>query len=164
MLRHLDGDVLRENAKPFFGYSDNTNLLIYLWNLGIVGYHGAAVMVELGRGGRMNPLTEASLRAALFTHDEFELTAAETYNDVDRPWDESGYLESEPAMLARQRTWTWHGPQTVVTGPAWGGCLEILDFSSGRAATCSTRRSTPEPSSSSRPPRSCRRQRTSIAC
>jgi putative thioredoxin len=24
--------------------------------------------------------------------------------------------------------WTWHGPATVVSGPAWGGCLEILDF------------------------------------
>jgi muramoyltetrapeptide carboxypeptidase LdcA involved in peptidoglycan recycling len=127
VLRHLDADLLRDNAKPFFGWSDNTNLLIYLWNLGLVSYHGAAVMVELGRGGRMNPLTEASLRAALFTHDEFELTAAEAYNDVDRSWEDVANLESEPAMFPASG-WTWHGPATVVSGPAWGGCLEILDF------------------------------------
>jgi muramoyltetrapeptide carboxypeptidase LdcA involved in peptidoglycan recycling len=127
VLRHLDGDLLRENAKPFFGFSDNTNLLLYLWNLGIVSYHGAAVMVQLGRGGRMHPLTEASLRAALFTHDEFQLTAVDTYTDVDRPWDVPSHLESEPPMLPGTG-WTWHGPDTRVSGPAWGGCLEILDF------------------------------------
>jgi muramoyltetrapeptide carboxypeptidase LdcA involved in peptidoglycan recycling len=24
--------------------------------------------------------------------------------------------------------WSWHGPSAVVTGPAWGGSLEIVDF------------------------------------
>jgi len=24
--------------------------------------------------------------------------------------------------------WSWHGPRAKVTGPAWGGCLEIIDF------------------------------------
>lgn len=127
VLRHLDADLLRDNPKPFFGFSDNTNLLIYLWNLGIVSYHGAVVMVQLGRGGRMNPLTEASLRAALFARDEFELTAAESYNDIDRPWEDVSNLESEPAMFPASG-WTWHGSERVVSGPSWGGCLEIVDF------------------------------------
>jgi muramoyltetrapeptide carboxypeptidase LdcA involved in peptidoglycan recycling len=127
VLRHLDADLLRDNPKPFFGFSDNTNLLVYLWNLGVVSYHGAAVMVQLGRGGRMNALTEASLRAALFTRDEFELTAAESYNDIDRPWEDVSNLESEPAMFPASG-WAWHGPGRVVSGPAWGGCLEIVDF------------------------------------
>jgi muramoyltetrapeptide carboxypeptidase LdcA involved in peptidoglycan recycling len=127
VLRHLDADLLRERPLPFVGFSDNTNLHIFLWNLGLVSYHGAAVMVELARGGRMNPLTAASLRAALFTHDEFELTPAEEYNDVDRSWEDVSNLESEPAMLPASG-WTWHGPETVASGPAWGGCLEIIDF------------------------------------
>ena len=55
VLRHLDPEVFRANPKPFFGYSDNTNLLLYLWNLGIVGYHGGSVMVQFGRPGSMNP-------------------------------------------------------------------------------------------------------------
>jgi muramoyltetrapeptide carboxypeptidase LdcA involved in peptidoglycan recycling len=33
VLRHLDPAVLAGNAKPFFGYSDNTNLHLFLWNL-----------------------------------------------------------------------------------------------------------------------------------
>src|ERR671920_836668 len=24
--------------------------------------------------------------------------------------------------------WTWHGPARVVTGPTWGGCLEVLQW------------------------------------
>ena len=33
VLRHLDPEVLAANPKPFFGYSDNTNLHLFLWNL-----------------------------------------------------------------------------------------------------------------------------------
>lgn len=24
--------------------------------------------------------------------------------------------------------WSWHGPELRVSGPAWGGSLEIVDF------------------------------------
>lgn len=48
VLPLLDRELIRANPKPFFGYSDNTNLLAHLWNTGIVGYHGASVMGELG--------------------------------------------------------------------------------------------------------------------
>ena len=24
--------------------------------------------------------------------------------------------------------WSWHGPAATVTGPSWGGCLEIVDM------------------------------------
>src|SRR6266545_4610842 len=64
VLKYLDPDLLRANPKPFFGYSDNTNLLNYLHHLGLTSYHGGAVMVQFGRGGAMHPDSEASLRAA----------------------------------------------------------------------------------------------------
>ncbi len=31
VIPHLDDDVIRRNPEPFFGYSDNTNLLAHLW-------------------------------------------------------------------------------------------------------------------------------------
>ena len=55
VLRHLDPELIRANPKPFFGYSDNTNLLNYLWPR-LVGYHGGSVMVHFGRGGRLHPV------------------------------------------------------------------------------------------------------------
>ena len=34
--------VVRGDPKPFFGYSDNTNLLNYLCTLGLPAFHGGA--------------------------------------------------------------------------------------------------------------------------
>ncbi|HSK90149.1 MAG TPA: S66 peptidase family protein [Euzebyales bacterium] len=127
VLRHLDPDVLRANPKPFFGYSDNTNLLHYLWNLGIVSYHGGAVMVQWGRPGVMQPETRASLERAMFTNGEYELPMPAASTDEDRDWASPDALEEEPTLQPAP-PWSWHGPVTTVSGPAWGGCLEIVDF------------------------------------
>jgi hypothetical protein len=130
VLKHLDADLLRANPKPFFGYSDNTNLLNYLHNLGIVGYHGGSVMVQFGRGGAMHPDSEASLRAALFTKGEFDLTPATGWTDIGRDWAEPGSLDGEPP-LKPGTGWQWYGPDRIVEGALWGGCLEIVDWQRG---------------------------------
>lgn len=127
VLRHLDGELLRNNPKPFFGYSDNTNLLNYLFNLGIVGYHGGAVMVQLGRGGAMHPATADALRAALFTSGEYELRDAGEYTDIGRDWADPASLDSAPPMHPSEG-WEWHHTGEVVEGIAWGGNLEILSW------------------------------------
>lgn len=125
VLPLLDRELIRANPKPFFGYSDNTNLLAHLWNTGIVGYHGASVMGELGRPGAMDPLTAESVRAALFTSGEYELRPAERWRDVDRDWADPATFASEPGT--RPGTgWTWVNADRVVEGRSWGGCLEIL--------------------------------------
>ncbi|MEU5296163.1 S66 family peptidase [Streptomyces umbrinus] len=125
VLPLLDRELIRANPKPFFGYSDNTNLLAHLWNTGIVGYHGASVMGELGRPGAMDPLTAESVRAALFTSGEYELRPAERWRDVDRDWADPATFASEPET--RPGTgWTWVNADRVVEGRSWGGCLEIL--------------------------------------
>ncbi|MGI5143909.1 S66 family peptidase [Streptomyces sp. CA-106110] len=127
VLPHLDHSLLRANPKPFFGYSDNTNLLLFLRNLGIVGYHGGSVMVELGRPGAMHPMTEDSLRSALFTSGEYELTSSSTYGDVSRPWEDPHTFESEPEMEPADG-WSWHNGDRVVEGISWGGNLEIISW------------------------------------
>lgn len=100
VLPLLDRELLRAHPKPFFGWSDNTNLLAYLHNTGIVGYHGASVMCELGRPGAMHPWTADSLRAALFTSGPYELRPAERWNDVDRDWADPATFEAEPGRCA----------------------------------------------------------------
>jgi muramoyltetrapeptide carboxypeptidase LdcA involved in peptidoglycan recycling len=127
VLAHLHGDVIAANPKPFVGYSDNTNLVVFLWNLGIVSYHGGAVMVQFGRPGSMHPLTRESLRRALFTHGTYTLSPSDDFLDEERSWDDPASFEAEPAM-APAEGWSWHAPAVAVTGPAWGGSLEIVDF------------------------------------
>lgn len=57
VLPLLDPDVVTADPKPFAGYSDNTNLLNWLWNLGLASYHGGSTMVHLGRGGGPHPVS-----------------------------------------------------------------------------------------------------------
>ncbi|MEV7339821.1 S66 peptidase family protein [Streptomyces sp. NPDC093544] len=125
VLPLLDRELIRANPKPFFGYSDNTCFLAYLWNAGIVGYHGGSVMCELGRPGAMDPLTAESLRAALFTSGPYDLRPADRFGEVNSPWDDPATFDSEPPTEPGDG-WTWHRPDRVVEGRSWGGNVEIL--------------------------------------
>ncbi|MFJ8577002.1 S66 peptidase family protein [Micromonospora sp. NPDC093277] len=124
---HLDDEVLRANPKPYYGYSDNTNILNHLYRLGMVAYHGGSVLVHLGRPGKPHPLTFDSLRAALFTSGWYDLSPAAEWGDQPNDWRDPATLADEPAMLPGEG-WRWHGPATVVQGRTWGGCLEILHW------------------------------------
>ncbi|QYX80889.1 S66 family peptidase [Streptomyces akebiae] len=127
VLPLLDRELLRANPKPFFGMSDNSNLLAFLYNTGIVGYHGGTVMTSLGRSGAMAPLTADSLRAALFTSGPYELRPTERFNDVNRDWADPATFDAEPETVPGAG-WTWVNPNRVVEGRSWGGCLEILGW------------------------------------
>ncbi|GAA0410504.1 S66 peptidase family protein [Streptomyces luteireticuli] len=127
VLPHLDRELLRTHPKPFLGYSDNTNLLLLLRNLGIVGYHGGCAMVQFGRPGALHPMTADSLRAALFTSGPYELAPATASGDVERPWDAPRTFASEPAMEPAGG-WSWHRADRVVEGPGWGGEVEVLSW------------------------------------
>ena len=124
----LDDDLLRDNPKPFFGYSDNTNLLNHLYGLGLVGYHGGSVMVHLGRAGRLHPAHEQSLRAALFSTDQwYELVAPSEWGDEPIIWTEPERFGEQPPMVASEG-WQWRNPDAVVQAPMWGGNLEIISW------------------------------------
>ncbi|MFB6393951.1 S66 peptidase family protein [Polymorphospora lycopeni] len=127
VVPHLDDAVLRANPKPFFGYSDNTNLLNHLFGLGIVSYHGGSVLVHLGRPGALHPQSAESLRAALFTSGWYDLTPADSWTDEPADWADPANLDRDPPMFPGTG-WHWQGPATVVEGPVWGGNLEILHW------------------------------------
>ncbi|MFC9328082.1 S66 peptidase family protein [Kitasatospora sp. NPDC057015] len=127
VLPHLDDELIRANPKPFFGYSDNTNLLSHLWNLGIVGYHGGCVMVEFGRPGAMAGPTADSLRAALFTSGPYELRPAGTWTDRGGRWEDPRTFDAEPEATPGEG-WFWHRADKVVEGVSWGGNLEVLGW------------------------------------
>lgn len=127
VLRFLDPAVLQANPKAFFGYSDNTNLLVYLWNLGIIGFYGGSTMVHLARPGRLHPTTLESMRRALFEPGAIQLSPAAEMTDENPSWEDPAALDVELPMRPGSG-WTWAGERRAVTGPSWGGCLEILDL------------------------------------
>src|SRR5256714_7619851 len=86
VLPFLAPAAVAANPKPFVGYSDNTNLLYWLWNLGIAGYHGGSTMVHLGRGAGLHPVSLGSLRAALLTGGDVELHPVDEFSDEEISW------------------------------------------------------------------------------
>lgn len=126
VIPHLDAKLVAANPKPFFGYSDNTNLLNWLWGLGVPGYHGGSTQVHLGAGPGIDPVHLASLRAALFDGGQLGITEPGISEDFGPDWLSpealTDYGDREPT-----EPWTWAGPERTAEGRTWGGCFEVID-------------------------------------
>jgi muramoyltetrapeptide carboxypeptidase LdcA involved in peptidoglycan recycling len=127
VLRHLDPKPFIADPKPFFGYSDNTNLLNWLWTHGVAAYHGMSTMVHLARGAGLQPAVVDSLRAALFTGGDLKIRPVELFSDEELSWTDPASL-TQSAAAYPSPGWFWHQPDRVVTAPTWGGDLEILHW------------------------------------
>lgn len=127
VIPHLNASLIAADPKPFLGYSDNTNLLNWLWTNGIAGYYGGSTQVHLGPGPRVDPVHELSLRAALLTGDRLELTEPGESEDFGHEWNDPRALtefgEREPT-----EPWDWSGPERSITGRTWGGCIEVMQW------------------------------------
>ncbi len=124
LIKHLDLQVFLDNPKPFFGYSDNTHFVNYLWNLGIPAYYGGAVMTQFAMQTAMHDMTVKYLKHALFDDGEFELVSAEFYNDEGLDWADQKNLDKQRKMEPNDG-WFWDG-NIDVEGILWGGCIESL--------------------------------------
>jgi muramoyltetrapeptide carboxypeptidase LdcA involved in peptidoglycan recycling len=126
ILRHLDPALAQADPKPFLGYSDNTNLLNWLWFHGLAGCHGGATSVHVGPGPAIDEPHLESLRAALFGGD-VEIRPLERSRDGGIRWEDPRSLTDAPDDLPAE-PWTWSGPARSVTAPTWGGNLEIVHW------------------------------------
>ncbi|MGF6823117.1 muramoyltetrapeptide carboxypeptidase LdcA involved in peptidoglycan recycling [Microbacterium sp. ZKA21] len=126
VIPHLDAALAQADPKPFIGYSDNTNILNWLWGLGIAGYYGGSTAVHLGPGPSVDEIHARSLRAALLDGGEIEITEPGESEDVGRRWEDPRALTEFGDRTATE-SWTWAGPPVRVEGRTWGGCLEVLD-------------------------------------
>ncbi|PSQ44172.1 LD-carboxypeptidase [Halobacteriales archaeon SW_7_68_16] len=125
VLDRLDTDVLAANPTRFFGFSDNTNIALALWNEGIVSYHGGMVMTQWAQPGAMFDHTERYLRRALFEDELGDVEPAPAFSD--EPADFDGPTLDEPRGREDNPGHGWAGADETVAGRVWGGCLEILD-------------------------------------
>lgn len=124
LLKYLDKNVLLNNPKPFFGFSDNTHLGNYLWNLGIPSYYGGCILTQFAFEQGMQELTLEYLKHAMFDSGEFELKRSEEYNDETNDWSSKDSLKN-PRKMEPNENWHWDGNQDA-EGVLWGGCLESM--------------------------------------
>jgi muramoyltetrapeptide carboxypeptidase LdcA involved in peptidoglycan recycling len=127
VIPHLDPALVRADPKPFLGYSDNTNLLSWLWSHGVTAFHGGSTQVHVGAGPALDDVHLRSLRAALFDGGRLEITEPGEAEDYGVDWQSPAALTSY-GVRERTEPWTWAGPERVVTGPTWGGCIEVIQW------------------------------------
>lgn len=127
VIPHLDREAVLADPKPFLGYSDNTSLLNWLWSAGIAGFYGGSTQVNLGPGPRVHDIHLRSLRAALLGGDPIELTDLGESEDFGTDWGDPRAL-TETGEREPTEGFAWAGPARRVTGPTWGGCLEVVDW------------------------------------
>jgi muramoyltetrapeptide carboxypeptidase LdcA involved in peptidoglycan recycling len=127
VIPHLDPEAVRADPKPFVGYSDNTNLLSWLWSHGVAGFYGGSTQVHLGPGPAVDPVHAASLRAALLTGERLLITDPGESEDIGKKWEDPAAL-TEYGTRERTEPWVWAGPRRRVTGRTWGGCVEVLQW------------------------------------
>lgn len=127
VVPHLDAGLVVRDPKPFLGYSDNSNILNWLWTNGVPGYYGGSTQIHLGPGPGVDAIHLQSLRAALLTGERIELSEPGESEDIGREWNDpralSEFGEREPT-----EPWTWAGPARSVTGRTWGGCAEVVQW------------------------------------
>jgi len=127
VVPHLDVDLVVADPKPFLGYSDNTNVLNWLWTHGVAGFYGGSTQVHLGPGPRVDPVHELSLRAALLTGERLEVVEPGESEDIGHDWNDPRALR-EFGDRGPTEPWSWSGPARRVTGRTWGGCIEVVQW------------------------------------
>lgn len=136
VLPHLDKQVIANNYKPFFGYSDATNLHLFffdIWNRNecsqCITFYGGAVMCQFAMQGGMHEFTVQSLQQAIRRERNVKLQPHEEGVILDY------YNWMDPANLARQQPFEKIGiwdfvnnsdASEKVSGWLFGGCVEVL--------------------------------------
>lgn len=124
-IKNLPAEPFIKNPKPFFGYSDNTHFMNFLWLNGIPSYYGSTLFTQFAMQKRMDEYTVMYLNKALFKEGGVEIQASKIYNDIGLSWDDSENLEKE-RIYETNEGWFWDGKRNA-EGITWGGCLESVD-------------------------------------
>jgi muramoyltetrapeptide carboxypeptidase LdcA involved in peptidoglycan recycling len=134
VLPYLDRQIIRTNPKILMGYSDTTTLLSFAQTLGLVTFHGPAVMAGLAQLRALPPAFAAHLRDIVFAAPStYTYRPYGAYIERYLDWHDPGNaglvepLRADPDGLRRLQ-----GDHRA-EGRLFGGCIEVLEFLKGTA-------------------------------
>lgn len=124
MLKYLEPQRLENNPTRFYGLSDNTNLHVYLNQLGLQSFYGGQFVSDLMAEGELGEYTFSYLEKAFFSDSLGRIQASEKCSDefidigADKIVDNRERFESPGWEF-----WNFSDP---VSGVVFGGCFEII--------------------------------------
>ena len=124
-IKNLPKEPFIKNPKPFFGYSDNSHFVNYLWLNGIPSFYGGSLFTEFAMQSQMDEFTVKYLKYAFFEEGEFELEASTEFNDIGLSWNDESLLNQRRRYQPNDG-WSWDGSKNAES-ITWGGCVESID-------------------------------------
>ena len=124
-IKNLPKGPFIKNPKPFFGHSDNTHFMNFLWLNKIPSFYGGTLFTQFARQNKMDDFTVKYLNTALFENKTVEIEPSKVYNDIDLDWNDPKNLTLSRVMEPNLG-WIWDGNNNA-KGISWGGCLESID-------------------------------------
>lgn len=134
-IKNLPTEPFIQNPKPYFGYSDNTHFMNFLWLNGIPSYYGGSIFTQFAMQNKMDQFTVNYLQKALFEESaEVELGVSPVFNDVGLQWNDPETINQTREYEPNEEGWVWDvagdkqvEAQLEARGITWGGCLESID-------------------------------------
>jgi len=124
-IKNLPNKSFIYNPKPFFGYSDNTHFINYLWFCGVPSFYGGHLFTEFAMQKEMDEFTIEYLKHAFFDDGLFELKSSPIFNDIGLNWNDELTL-NQKRRYQDNDGWYWDGANNG-EGITWGGCVESVD-------------------------------------
>lgn len=124
-IKNLPSAPFANNPKPFFGYSDNTHFMNFLWQNGVPSFYGGALFTQFAMQTKMDDFTVEYLKKAFFEEGEFEIQPSKVFNDIGLDWGDVENLNKK-RVYEPSEGWLWGG-EASAEGITWGGCLESID-------------------------------------
>lgn len=128
VLPYLDSQIIKNNPKIFMGYSDTTTILVYMNLLGLVSFHGPAIMAGFSQIASLPARFKEHLCEILFNSDaEYEYKAYSVFCDGYPDWSISSSV-GKTNSLNSDDGWHFLNGSGIAQGQLFGGCLEVLEF------------------------------------
>ncbi|WP_235001747.1 S66 family peptidase [Arcanobacterium ihumii] len=127
VIPHLDPSSIQADPKPIFGYSDNTNLLNWLWMNGVSSFYGGSTMVHWGSANDPSSEHLATIRAALSGEASLMLPLPKISQDYGFDWSDPRALTEESFFEPALPLEFYGTSNKAIRGKTWGGCLEVID-------------------------------------
>ncbi len=130
ILEYLDIPLILSNPKLIMGYSDSTTFLTYLNSLGLVTFHGSAVMSGFSQL-RNFPEVLQEYKSFFFTSGIQEINPYPAYCQKYPDWGVVSNAGGIGEIIPSPEGHIWLNKGLTTSGKLWGGCIEVLDFMNG---------------------------------